>query len=190
MITIEDVKVSLMLHPRFNHSIGVMKMALKLNAMHRLGIDEDKIKIASLLHDIAKNIDVNEQIELLLSCVPEVVTKELYDSLPVIHAFCGKVIAKYQYNIEDEEILDAIFYHTTGRSAMSNLEKLIFLSDYTEEGRIGENFEQVRSVSYKSIDEAIVKMLEQNFEYIKSKNMHIHSLSLDAYNYYKGVTKC
>lgn len=190
MINIDDLKTSLLLHPRFNHSYGVVKMALKLNKIHNLNISEDKITIAGLLHDIAKGIDKDEQIELLLTTYPSVVNEELYQSLPVIHAFTGSVIAKYQYNIEDEDILNAIFYHTTGRSNMSNLEKLIFLCDYTEDGRTGENFEKIRNLSYESIDLAILKMLEQNFAYIESKNMHIHSLSIEAYEYFKGVTKC
>ena len=59
MINIEDLKVSLMLHPRFNHSIGVMKMALKLNAMHHLGIDEDYHK-ALLLQLLARMKEVTQ----------------------------------------------------------------------------------------------------------------------------------
>ena len=80
----------------------------------------------------------------------------------LLHGKVGAYIARADYGIEDEDILNAIFYHTTGRSNMSKLEKLIFLCDYTEEGRTGENFEKIRNLSYKSIDLAILKMLEQD----------------------------
>ena len=186
----EDIQTSLLLHPRFKHSLGVMKMALKLNEIHQLNVDEEKIKFASLLHDVTKTMDIDEQIELILTSYPEVVNEELYKSLPVVHSFSGSVIAKYQYNILDLDILNAIFYHTTGRKEMSNLEKLIFLSDYIEEGRSGENFSEVREIAYNNIDEAILRMYELNFKYLESKKTHIHSFSIEAYEYYKGGKKC
>ena len=182
----EDIQTSLLLHPRFKHSIGVMKMALKLSKIHKLNVNEEKIKFAAMLHDVTKNMNIDEQIELILTSYPEVVNEELYKSLPVVHSFCGSVIARYQYGVEDEDILNAIFYHTTGRKEMSNLEKLIFLSDYIEEGRVGENFSEVREIAYNNIDKAILRMYELNFEYLKSKNAHIHSYSIEAYEYYKG----
>ena len=39
---------------RFNHSLRVIEMALKLNQVHNLNINEEVIKIAGLVHDYAK----------------------------------------------------------------------------------------------------------------------------------------
>ncbi len=189
-MNIEQIQNSLMLHPRFKHSVGVMKMALKLNKMHKLNVPEDKIKVAALLHDVAKNIDFDEQIELLLVTKPEAVNEELYKALFAMHSFTGSVVAKLQYNIDDEEVLNAIFYHTTGKPNMNNLEKLIFLADYIEEGRVGKGYEEVREIAYKNIDDAIIRMYEYNFEYLNKENRYIHSLSIKAYNYYKGEKRC
>ena len=190
MIDIGKLKEMLKEHPRFIHSLGVANMAIKLSRLHNLKISNTKIVTAALLHDITKEMNIDEQIELLKKYKPEFVSDELMLSLPVIHAFSGSVIAKLKYEVDDEDILNAICYHTTGRSNMSDLEKIIFLADYTEKGRNGKHFEIIRTLSYESIDNAIVKMFELNFEHIKSKNMHIHSLSNEAYKYYKGVTKC
>ena len=190
MIDIALLKEMLKEHPRFQHSLGVANMAIKLNMLHDLKVSNVKIVTAALLHDITKEMDIEEQIELLKKHKPELVNDELLLSLPVMHAFSGSVVAKLKYEVEDEDIINAICYHTTGRNNMSDLEKLIFLSDYTETSRCGQQFEIIRELSYESIDKAIIKMYEFNFEYIKRKKKHIHSLSENAYKYYKGVTKC
>ena len=49
---IEMVEFSLMYHPRYKHSVGVMKMAIKLNEIHNLNVSELRI----LLLEIQKNI--------------------------------------------------------------------------------------------------------------------------------------
>lgn len=176
-------------HPRFKHSLGVMEMALKLNEHYYYGVNVNKIKEASLLHDITKNLSDEENLEIIKKYLPNLLTKELLMVPQIWHSFTGAVIAKIKYNIDDEEVLRAIFYHTTGRSNMSDLEKLIFLSDYTELGRVGKYFECVRALSFENIDKAIVVMLEEQFKYLKGKNLTVYPLSVETYNYYKEVIK-
>ena len=162
---IDMVEQSLMYHPRFRHSVGVMKMALKLNEIHCLNVDEN--------------------LEILKTNVPEMIDENLLSSPSIWHAFTGKFIARDNYHIINDDILNAIFYHTTGRPNMSNLEKLIFLSDYIELGRVGKNFEDIREIAYKDINQAIISMYENQFEYLNSKNVMIYPLSKLAYEYYK-----
>lgn len=170
--------------PRYLHSSGVCKMALKLNEYYGLNVDPEKIKIASMLHDITKNFTDDENLEILHKMY-EHVPKELLDAKAIWHAFTASYYVKEKYNILDEEILDAIKYHTTGKVNMTDLEKLIFLSDYIEENRIGENFEKARKLAFESLFKAIICMYEDEFAFIKSKGGSIHHLSIDAYNYYK-----
>lgn len=182
---IDMVEQSLMYHPRFKHSVGVMKMALKLNEMHSLNVDSDAIKLAALLHDITKTNTDDENLELIKTHMPNILDEDLLSSPSIWHAFTGKIIARDNYHIINEDILNAIFYHTTGRPNMSNLEKLIFLSDYIELGRIGKNFEDIREIAYKDINQAIISMYENQFEYLNSKQVKIYPLSKLAYEYYK-----
>ncbi len=185
MINEEELKN----HPRYAHSVGVMEMALKLNEYYHLKVDNNKIREASLLHDITKNLSNEENFELLELYLPKMITKELLDVPSIWHAFTGAVVAKIKYHINDEEVLKAIFYHTTGHKKMTNLEKLIFLSDYIELGRVGDYFEKVRKIAFENLDEAIVIMLEEQFKYLKAKNSDIYPLSIETYNYYKEVIK-
>lgn len=53
----------------------------------------------------------------------------------LIHPFLGAEVARREYQVTDEDILNAIRYHTTGRAGMSLLEKIIFIADYIEPNR-------------------------------------------------------
>lgn len=185
MINEEELKN----HPRYVHSVGVMEMALKLNEYYNLKVDNNKIREASLLHDITKNLSNEENLEILEKYLPKMITRELLNVPLIWHSFTGAVVAKIKYHINDEEVLKAIFYHTTGHKNMTNLEKLIFLSDYIELGRIGDYFEKVRKIAFESLDRAIVVMLEEQFKYLNAKKSDIYSLSIETYNYYKEVIK-
>ena len=182
---IEMVEFSLMYHPRYKHSVGVMKMAIKLNEIHNLNVDNDAIKLASLLHDVTKTNTNEDNLSIIEKCLNDIIDDELLDSPSIWHAFSGMVVARDQYHIVNEDVLNAIYYHTTGRPNMSNLEKLIFLSDYIEMNRIGKNFEDIRLIAYKNIDQAIISMYENQFEYLENNNRSIYKLSKLAYEYYK-----
>lgn len=187
---IETIEFSLMLHPRYKHSKGVIDMAKRLNAQYHLGINEDKITLAGLLHDVTKNYSNEEQLEILNDFYHYKIDDELLSCPSIWHAVTARVVSEKRYHLIDEEILNAIMYHTTGRPKMGDLEKLIFLCDYIEEGRTGHYFEDVRHVALeKGICEAIVQMYENVFLYLKSQNQNIYSLSLKAYEYYKKEVK-
>ena len=51
------------------------------------------------------------------------------------HGPVGAIIARDEFDITDEDTLNAIRFHTTGRAGMSLLEKLIYVSDMIEPGR-------------------------------------------------------
>lgn len=176
-------------HPRYKHSVGVMEMALKLNDYYHYGVDANKITVASMLHDYTKNYDDDSNLELIKKYLPNLINEELLGASQIWHSFSGSIIAEIEFNINDSDILNAIYYHTIGRPNMSALEKLIFISDYIEKNRIGTNFEIVRKLAFQNIDYAICVMLEEQFKYLRKKGMSIYSESLKTYEYYKEGLK-
>ncbi len=183
---IEQIEFSLMLHPCFIHSKGVIEIAKELNKKYHLEVDEDKITLAGLLHDVTKNYDEDSQLAILNKFYHNQIDDDLLLSPAIWHAITGRVIAEEQYHIIETDILNAIMYHTTGRPKMSHLELLIFLADFIERGRVGAHYEEVRKIAFeKGINHAIVKMYENEFEYIKRTNQHIYPLSIASYEYYK-----
>ena len=169
---------------RYYHTIGVMDKAIELNRHHQLNVDENELLIACAFHDIAKYLSKEESINILNKHYSSLVD-ELLDYPTIWHSFTGAIVAKEEYGILNDSILNAIKYHTTGKPNMSDLEKLVFLSDYIEEKtRIGECFEDVRKLAYQNIDLAIIKMIEQTIEYLEVQKLPIHRFSKETYHYY------
>lgn len=181
----ENMTFNGVLKERFNHSIGVVNASIKINQMLGNMVDEDKLKIAALLHDCAKYYSFEESCNILKKYEPNLNYDDLEKSRFIIHAFCGKYVAQEVYNVSDEEIQNAIYYHTTGNENMSTLEKIIFVADYIEEGRTGEYFDNVRKALDISLDYAVYAELKQTIDYLNSKNAFIYPLTFKAYEYYR-----
>ena len=80
------------------------------------------------MHDIAKPLTTAEMVDICQKAKDPVTPEELARE-KVIHAKAGAIIARDEFGITDQEILDAIRYHTTGRPGMTMLEKIIFIAD-------------------------------------------------------------
>lgn len=173
------------IHKRYYHSLEVANIALKLNEHLNLKLDETVVYLASILHDCAKLYSKDKLWDILVE-FKDILNLESIKNYPSIwHSFAGKKIAKDFYNINDENILSAIFYHTTGKPNMTTLEKLIFVSDYIEESRTGDYVLVARKACFKDLNYGVYIVLKQMIEYLNSNNYDICSLTLDAFNYYK-----
>ncbi|MGI6594036.1 MAG: nicotinate (nicotinamide) nucleotide adenylyltransferase [Christensenellales bacterium] len=155
----------------YEHSKRTVLFALKY--ISRLKIPFHKAFLAALLHDCAKEIEGSaENIEQLNT------TKEVY------HQFLGYDIAKKIYTIEDEDILNAIKYHTTGRENMSSLEKLVFVADKLEPGRKHKGLDKIREKLDENFSLAFNMLLKANIEYLQLKNGNIDSRTISTYLWY------
>ncbi len=168
---------------RYFHSLNVAKKAEEIVKQLSLPIDIEKVRIAGLLHDYAKFMNKEEFEEIVLN---NNLSYEYYlNNEKVTHALLGKYAIMNDLGIEDEEILNAIEYHTTGRANMSLLEEVIFLSDYIEDSRVGRNFEKVRNIAQSNYQKAIYIILEENIKKLTTRNAPIHTLTMEAFQYYK-----
>ena len=170
---------------RYQHSMGVCSEAVKM--AERYGVNTDKAYLAGLLHDCAKGFDNEKQLELCKKCGLEL--DEVTLACPaVIHAPLGAEVAKREYGIDDEEILDAIRYHTVARAKMTDLDKIIYIADMIEPMRSFDGVEELREAAYKDLDTAFIMALRQSMEFNLKKQNVIHPATLEAWNYIlKGV---
>lgn len=181
---IENLKSTLE-KERFEHSIGVMEMAVKLAKIH--GADEKKAKLAGLLHDCAKNIPYDEMYKMCEDYGIEL--DEIIMKQPgLVHAFLGAYIAKRDYGIDDE-IYDAIYYHTVGKPNMSLLTKIIYISDSIEKNRHYEGVEELRALAYEDLDRALVMQIDDTIRSVLRKRTLLHTNTIDTRNYYLEKTQ-
>ena len=173
-----DVKARIS-EKRFRHTEGVIKRAIEYAEVY--GVNIEDVKYAALAHDIAKEISMEESLKLI-----EKYNIELDDiekiNFNLIHAKIGAEIVKEKYGF-NEDIINAIRFHTTGRENMSVLEKIIFLADATEEGRTYEELDMLVNMIKKDIDEGMIYTLKWTFNDITNKRFLLHVDSVKAYNF-------
>ena len=168
---------------RFEHSEGVMYTAAAL-AM-RYGENLEKAQIAGILHDCAKCIPDNKKLKICEKNHIEITEAERCSPF-LLHAKVGAYIAKEKYNIEDTEILDAIACHTTGKPAMTLLEKIIYISDYIEPMRNkASNLEEVRKMAFMDLDETLFKILSDTLVYLEKSSKKMDPMTMQTYEYYR-----
>lgn len=163
---------------RYNHSLRVAKTASNLAKIY--GLDEEKAYLAGVLHDCAKYNEKKyiDKLDIDISNYP--VSSE---TDPVLHSFLGAELAKKVYNINDEDLLSAISFHTTGKANMSKLEKIIFIADAIEPARDFEGIEDIRKESVVNLDETMLMLLDSSIKFLISKKSTINPLSIEARNY-------
>ena len=155
------------------HVLGVILTAKKFAKL--LGENEKKAELASLLHDIAKYEDPSKYASVLPSgCTSE-----------VAHQFIGEYIARNTLKIEDEDILNAIKYHTTGRKNMSTLEKIVYIADLIEPSRKYEMVTYLRDVIDKDFESGFKICVKEVLDFLKLGGGEIYYLTEECYNYYK-----
>ena len=130
---------------RYEHSLSVSFTCMNL-AM-RYGYDMDKAELAGLMHDCGKRYSDDIILKKCLKHGIEVTEDEL-KALPVLHAKYGAWLAEHKYQIRDQEILDAIGCHTTGKTDMTTLDKILYIADYIEPRR----YKAENPVSYTHLD--------------------------------------
>ncbi|MBZ9636136.1 bis(5'-nucleosyl)-tetraphosphatase (symmetrical) YqeK [Clostridium sp. FP1] len=165
---------------RLKHSLSVSETAVTLAA--KFGENIESARIAGLVHDCAKNVKGTELIKI--ASEHEIHIDEIYTNNPsILHGLVGSIIAREIMGIQNENILSAIRYHTTGRKNMSTLEKIIYISDYIEPLRKFKGVEELRTLSLMNLDAAVMQSLENTIIYVMSQKELLHIDTIHARNY-------
>ena len=163
---------------RFLHSLEVAHLACRIAKIH--GLDYQKAYIAGVLHDIAKGIDKDESLRLMKEFYPEYLDIGAF----AYHQFLGEMLAKRDFGVVDEEILAAIKFHTTGRSDMNWLEKLIYASDKIEPTRGFDSSDLIKAME-EDLNSGFLTVIKANFDYLEKNNkMTSNRLTQDCFNCY------
>ncbi|MCM1568283.1 MAG: bis(5'-nucleosyl)-tetraphosphatase (symmetrical) YqeK [Roseburia sp.] len=169
---------------RFTHTLGVEYTAAAL-AM-RYGASIKNAQLAGLLHDCAKCM--SDEKRLAVCGKHNISMTEMEKRNPfLLHAKVGSFLAMDEYHVQDDDVINAILNHTTGRPGMSLLEKIIFVADYIEPGRKqAPNLEEIRKLAFIDLDKALVKILEDTLEYLQNGRGDIDPMTRKTYEYYCG----
>lgn len=160
---------------RYIHSLGVEEMAVRLAKMH--GADTDKAAFAGRYHDLAKNFD-NETMDAYIRKydLPEY----LLGNNALAHSKVAAAILENEFGVDDEDVLNAVRYHTTARKNMSILEETIFVADVVEDNRTYSDLDYYQQLAYRDLDQACLEILEYTIGSLTSKEKEIDKDTLEA----------
>ena len=163
---------------KYTHTLGVTETAMKLARCHHQS--EAKAQVAGLFHDIVKQIGKEKTLQMIGKYhvkLDDVIMENIY----LAHGPLAAVYASEEFGIYDEDILNAMIYHTTGRAGMSTLEKIIYVSDFIEPNR-GENeiLTQIREVVEKDLDKAVELTATAVINHLEKENKTIHPKGLEV----------
>lgn len=175
-----DARLKRSLKPnRYLHSVNTMKVAVSI-AEH-YGQNKDMAAISGLLHDCAKDLNDDEMKKYCASSgieLNEIEKRQVF----LMHGAVGAIMAKEKYGVNDDMILNAIKYHTTGCSNMNMMDKIIFLADYIEPSRTHLEVQGARSLAYEDIDKALLCAFDNIIKYVIDQNSLIHPFTIEARN--------
>lgn len=168
---------------RYRHTLGVTYTATALAMCY--GADIQKARLAGLLHDCAKCIPNAEKISICKKEKIKVTDFELEHPV-LLHAKLGAFVARTKYKVKDEDVLNAIIWHTTGKPEMTLLEKIVFIADYIEPNRDkAPHLDEIRRLAFSDLDLCVYEIMKDTIEYLQKNPKSMDTMTLSAYNYYK-----
>ena len=182
MYNIDKIKNDLqkeLSNKRFNHSIMVASEAKKLAENYKE--NSEKAYISGLLHDIAKEYKEEDNFNYVNKYN---LSLELLESKyqKIIHSEIGALVVKEKYNFDDD-ICNAIKYHTIGNVNMNMLAKIIFIADKIGRENLSSEYKQIQELAYKNIDEALKLYFLLNNKKLENKGIKPHPNSIELLNF-------
>jgi predicted HD superfamily hydrolase involved in NAD metabolism len=184
LLSSEEIKLYLknnLKENRYIHILGVADTAKKLAKLN--GVSEEKTEIAGLAHDVAKNLSKDKMKEMMRE--NGIALSEIEESNPNLwHSIVGPIEAKSKLGIDDEEILDAIRWHTTGKVNMPILTKIIYIADMIEPSRDFEGVEAIRKSTFENLDKGVYCGLDSTIKSLLARKLLIDENTVRARNYF------
>lgn len=179
-------RIKNMMNPRrFQHTLGVRAEAVRLAGLHHVPVQRSAL--AAILHDCAKGMPVKDMSRI--AAENHLMEDEaMLSSGPMMHGPVGAYLAKTQFGIQDEGVLDAIRSHTIGRPGMTMLEMCLFVADATEENR--EDYEGLRELRYlsdRSLPAAVLLSIQLTQRYLERTHRPFYPIVFKTMDYLKSI---
>ena len=169
---------------RLKHVYGVVETAKKLAEIY--GENPEKAEEAALFHDMYKGL-TEEESDFYVRRFN--LDQRYLGNRNLAHSQIAAEMMKREFKITDQDLINAVKYHTTGRAGMSNLEKIIYIADATEAGRVYPGVEDIREMSFQNLDAACMMSLDRTAEFVKSNGNYLDPDTEYASEYFHKMLK-
>lgn len=163
---------------RFVHTIGVMETAIQLAKVYK--VDEKEAELAAILHDVVKFADRDWMKQTIIEQQMEPTLLTFHHEL--WHAPVGAFVAQQEFGVTNQDVLNAICYHTTGRKYMSKLEKIIYCADMIEPNRKFSGVDELRQQAEQGLELLMKACVKHSIQFLIKKNQPVYPDSIHCYN--------
>ncbi len=165
---------------RYRHSLAVADEAKRLAL--RYGYDDVQAAyLAGLLHDVTKNDSKTQQLQMCERF--GIILTDIERGAPKLwHAITGEALLRAEFGIENEDILRAVRYHTTGRAGMTPLERILYLADFTSADRDYPDVGEMRRLVDLDARQALRYALSYTICDLVGRHLPVHPDTVAAYN--------
>ena len=172
---------------RYAHTLGVERAAVQIGE-YCLPDKITELAVAALLHDVAKEMPREDQLAAMERS-GIAFTAEDYDSHALYHAFAACVLVREEFSdIATDDILSAVFKHTSGDAEMSVFDEIIFIADFVEDGREYVACKEIRNLLFSRLSAAesreeclkilhlmVVEVIDFTFKYLEERGKSVNS---------------
>ena len=170
-------KAHLQLNPLRIPHVDACEAEVQLLAKH-WGVDADDAREAAILHDITKKLDFSQNMCIIAEHGKDFNNIKKHEE-KLLHSITGALLAKSEYGVSDN-VASAIKWHTTGKSQMSMLEKIVYIADYIEATRDFPGVDNLRRLAYEDIDKAMVTGLEMTVSDLTARGIVPNASTFEA----------
>ena len=156
-------------------------VAGRLAAIH--GIDVAQADLGTAAHDLARALKEPSLLEEARRYGLDLHPVEVHTPL-LLHGPVASLWLRHEDGVEDEEVLEAVRWHSTGRKGMGPVAKVVFLADKLDPEKVRRrpHLERIAALAEESLDRALLKFLNEELAGFLRWGDLIHPASVELRN--------
>jgi predicted HD superfamily hydrolase involved in NAD metabolism len=160
---------------RYEHTLRVADTAEDLALAHDL--DANRARLSALLHDAAREMEPEDFLNLAQEWHIQVGDPER-QSPKLLHGPVAAELARRELGVDDEEVLEAVRAHTTGRPEMGPLALVLYVADKIEPARDYPTVGRLRTLAREDLHRAAEESLRRAIAHNEERGKATHPASL------------
>jgi nicotinate-nucleotide adenylyltransferase len=180
---IELLAMKMLSTDRFLHSRNTALVASDL--CHRYGFNPLAGYLAGIAHDLAKQLDNKSLIKIVKKAGLPISNIER-DKPNLLHGKAASVLLRERFYIHNEDVLEAVAFHTSGMENMGPLAKVVFIADKAESSKRTNSMLGEMCLEGAELDTLLLSVLERTIKKLQEKNYKLFEDTLKLQRKIKG----
>ncbi len=146
-------------------------------------VDATRVDIGLAAHDLARALNGDALLQQAERYGLQLHSVEQRSPI-LLHGLIAALWLERDHGFDDEDVLEAVRWHTTGRRGMGEIAKAVFLADKLDPNKVRRYpyLNEVQRLAEEGLDRAILEYLDQGLLYFVRARELIHPESVELRN--------